>query len=329
MGDSDDLNPIPGVTVVVVSFNTQDHLRRCLASLGPGIPIVVVDNASDDGSPEMVRREFPHVQLIALDCNVGFGAANNLGIARATTPLILLLNSDAEARPGSIRCLADVFVQFPDAVAAGGRLEFPDGRMQMSSSGPLTLWAVFCEQLFIEPALRWFGLPGYWNSHRYRTTTPVTQVMGACLMMKPIERFNPDYFLYCEDTDLCHRLKRHGNIFYCPEAVFTHALGGSSPSVSRWLSVARYNAGKELYFRLHHGRIAASICWVLNRLGALIRLAIWLVLTLVTLGSIDAFRRKLVIFARVLTAPVAGPKRPECSDQEHHQENLLPRSDHF
>ncbi|MFQ3587319.1 MAG: glycosyltransferase family 2 protein [Fimbriimonadaceae bacterium] len=298
------------VAVVVVSFNTREKLRRCLNALPESVELIVVDNGSDDGSADMVRREFPDAALIANAENRGFGAANNQGIAAATRPLVLLLNSDAYAEPGALDELAAAFAD-PNVVAAGGRLLNPDRTLQKSTAGPLTLWAVFCEQTLLEKAFPQIPcLNPYWNTHRLDGPADVEQVMGACLMMRRgLETFDERFFLYCEDTELCRRLRRRGRIRYVPSAVFVHELGSSS-SGERWRSVARYNRGKELYFAIHHGAGAAAACWILDRLGALIRLVGWLVPTIATLGTRPRFRSQAALFWRVLTAPPAGPPSP-------------------
>jgi len=251
------------ISVVVVSYNTRDLLRACLQSIETHHETIVVDNASADGSANMVAAEFPHVVLIRSDRNLGFGAANNRGMDVARGQFVLLLNSDAEAKPGAIDRLADALVE--GVVAVGGKLLHPDGRLQESAAGPLTLWAVFCEQLYLE---RWFH--AYWRSESLPNGGEVAQVMGACLMLRPVERFDERFFLYCEDTELCHRLRKHGRILYVPTAEFVHHLGASGSS-ARWRSVALYNRGKELYFAIHRGRLASVSCLLFDRLGALLR----------------------------------------------------------
>ncbi len=254
----------------------------------------------------MVAAEFPGVGLIRNDRNLGFSRANNQGLDVANGELILLLNSDAEAFPGAVQSLARSFDD-PGVVAAGGRLEHPDGRLQESCAGALTLWAVFCEQLYLQkafPRSRIFN--SYLQSSRANGPMEIEQVMGACLMFRPVERFDERFFLYCEDTDLCKRLRAHGKILYIPEARFVHALGASSTD-GRWLSIARYNRGKELYFRIHHGLVASVLCWVLNRLGALLRLVFWLLVLMGSGGSARA-RRQVEIFGKVLVA--AGNNKP-------------------
>jgi hypothetical protein len=263
--------------VAIVSYNTREALRRCLASLPAEAQVVVLDNASTDGSVEMVDSEFPEVVLLRSDANLGFGAGNNRildlpGPQRA----VLFLNSDARAEPGALETLLAT-LDDPRVVAAGGRLLHADGSLQQSTARELTLWGVFCEQFGLESLFR-----SYWNTRallKEPPPAPTEQVMGACLLMRlpAVERFDERFFLYCEDTDLCARLRHHGQIAYEHRAHFTHELGTSSAQ-NRWLAVARYNRGKELYFAIHHGPWASGMCWMLNRLGALARLVVWTLL---------------------------------------------------
>jgi GT2 family glycosyltransferase len=314
------------VSVVVVSYNTREALRRCLASLGEADEVVVVDNASADGSAEMVSAAFPASLLVQNAENRGFGAACNQGLELASGELVLLLNSDAAARPGAVRELASMMRSHPDVVACGGMLVWPDGRLQESCANALTLWAVFCEQTWLEkafPQSRTFS--PYWTSarllresaaraHRPSSgegrTFDVQQVMGACLMLRrPVPasahneaRFDERFFLYCEDTELCRRLRRHGRIVWVPEAVFEHELGSSS--AHRWRAVAFYNRGKELYFRIHHGPWAAACCFAMDRCGALLRALVWGVASVCTLFLVPGFWRRAGMSVRVLTGPV-------------------------
>ena len=260
------------VTVVVVSYNTRDALRRCLSALrGQGVArVVVVDNGSDDGSTAMVRDEHSEVSLVETGENLGFARANNLGAARAETPLVLFLNSDAYADPGAVARLAAPFSDV-GVVAAGGRLRNPDGSLQESVARPLTLWAVLLEQTLLERLLG-----GYWTTRSLPADRPteVEQVMGACLMAhRGLEPWDERYFLYCEDSDLCLRLRRRGHILYVPDAGFEHDLGTSSRR-EPWLGIARYNAGKELFFRLHRGIFQSYVCLAFDRLGALLRMSL-------------------------------------------------------
>ncbi|QYK53690.1 MAG: glycosyltransferase family 2 protein [Fimbriimonadaceae bacterium] len=294
------------VSVIVVSYKTRELLRAALTALKSEAvhEIIVVDNASQDGSTEMVEREFQEVQLIKNSRNKGFGAANNQGISAMTGDVALLLNSDARPKPGAIAKLASVF-EDESVVAAGGRLLHPDGTLQQSACSRLTLWAVFCEQFWLEklfPNSKFFS--PYWQSARLipKGGGPheVSQVMGACLMFRPITSFDERFFLYCEDTELCARLATRGKILYVPEAEFTHELGAST-SENRWWSIAMYNRGKELYFRFRKGRIAQCACWSMNRKGAFFRMLSY---------GLMFKKMQVRLWWKVLTAPIKGPQLP-------------------
>lgn len=293
------------VSAIVVSYNTRDLLIECVESLIPQVyEVIVIDNASSDGSAEAVAQRFPDVLVIRNLRNRGFGAANNQGLNAMTGDLALLLNSDARAEEGAVDHLVRTLTNDAKAVGCGGMLLSPDGALQNSSANTLTLWVVVCEQFLLEklfPKSRL--LNPYWNTHHLsRGPEPkrTAQVMGACMLFRPKEWFDERFFLYAEDTDLCDRLTRHGYFLYVPEARFTHALGASSESNRAW-SVAMYNRGKELYFLARGKWLSAALCWALNRLGALLRLIIWCV----TLRP-----AKVRLFAAVLFAPIRGPRLP-------------------
>jgi N-acetylglucosaminyl-diphospho-decaprenol L-rhamnosyltransferase len=300
------------LSIVIVSFNTKEKLRKCLSCLDMDRhEVIVVDNASSDGSQDLVKTEFPKVNFIANDQNVGFGKANNQGIDLAKGDHILFLNSDAYAQPGSIEKLSEVFKD-GKVIAAGGKLLNPDGSLQESVAGPLTLWNVFLEQWYLDGIARRFG-KGYWRTKSLSmdASSEVDQVMGACLMMRASsnQRFDERFFLYCEDTELCARLHDLGKILYVPQAEFIHELGSSSQQ-NRWLAVARYNFGKELYFKIRSGKFAHFICWKKNREGAFLRL-----MAGVLLSATKAGRTKAKIFAKVLFATEKAVIPPEHKSQ--------------
>lgn len=298
--------------MIVVSYNTVRQLYNCLHSLDDVAEIIVVDNASRDGSPEMVAEKFPHVRLFRQEWNLGFGAANNIGLAAATQPTALLLNSDCVAEPGAVRTLLES-AQASGAIAAGGMLLHEDGKIQKSCCGNLTLWRVLCEQFLLEKFF-WFSrtMNGYWLTRwlpRDRVS-PVAQVMGACLLMPSRFRFDERFFLYCEDTELCHRLSAEGPVVWVPMARFQHELGASSKA-SRWWSIAMYNRGKELYFQIHGSPAQARIARLLNRAGAACRLAGWALLYLPFLARWDPIGANVVQWWKVLRCPPEGPPLPD------------------
>ena len=301
----------PEVSVIIVSYNTRELLRECIESIlceqgdGLGVEVIVVDNASADGSAAMVAERFPQVRLIANPDNRGFGAACNQGLEVARGRYALILNADIRAQPGALQRLVGFMDAHPDAAICGGQLRYPDGRIQPSCARDLTLWWVFCEQSMLAklfPRTRLFG--GYWRTHwDFSATIETEQVMGACMMLRrPLPRFDEDYFLYCEDTDLCYRVRQAGGkIYYVHDAVFVHHLGASGES-QRAQMVIYYNRGKERYFRKFHGAWQARVCRWLNKGGALLRMLLGLAGVVFTLGRRAGFRRYAATFWQVWRA---------------------------
>lgn len=298
-----------GVSVIVVTHNSEKDISLCLDSVGDQRQVIVVDNASTDGTVEIVESRFPKATLIRNRTNRGFGAANNQGLEAAECELVLLLNPDAIAHEGAIQTLAYTFQEHPYVVACGGRLENPDETLQESACTRLTLWAVFCEQTLLEKLFPNSELLSpYWVSRRLirsgdRAFHSVEQVMGACLMFRNDRiRFDERFFLYCEDTDFCRRLKQSGEILYVPSARFTHRLGSSS-AATRYRAIRYYNRGKELYFLIHSGPAAAVVCFMLNRFGAMLRLVGWTLISALSLFTRRSWRSRISTFAQVLWGP--------------------------
>jgi len=261
-----------------------------------------VDNASADGSAAMVAERFPQVRLIANADNRGFGAACNQGLEVARGRYALILNADIRAQPGALQQLVAFMDAHPDAAICGGQLRYPDGRIQPSCARELTLWWVFCEQSMLAklfPRTRLFG--GYWRTYwDFKATIETEQVMGACMMLRrPFPRFDEEYFLYCEDTDLCYRVRQAGGkIYYVHDAVFVHHLGASGEP-QRAQMVIYYNRGKERYFRKFHGAWQARVCRWLSKGGALLRVLVGLAGVALTLGRHAGFRRYAATFWQV------------------------------
>lgn len=306
---------MPTLTIIVVNYNTRDSLRRCLKALGTEHEVIVVDNASRDDSAQMVEIDFPHVKLIANKKNRGFGPAANQAITAMTGELGMLMNADCRPRADSVRRLVEAFGEAPDAVAVGPRLVFPNGATQDSAANALTLWSVFCEQTGLQKLLPWTRIfAPYWESERLMNMSgpvhQVDQIMGACILFKPLVKFDEDYFLYCEDTDFCHRLSQFGLIYYVKDAVFEHDLGASS-RLFRWETIARYNRGKEMFFEKHYGKAAREVCIFINRCGALSRLLVWFLLLILSFGAWKKAWEKSHQWWKVLFVPRRGPELPK------------------
>jgi N-acetylglucosaminyl-diphospho-decaprenol L-rhamnosyltransferase len=259
-----------GVSVLLVSWNARDLLVRCLASLA-SLPheIVVVDNASADGSAERVARDFPRVKLVAESRNLGFAGAVNRARREASGTRLLLLNTDTEATPGAIDVLARV-LDTPGIGAAAGRLVDPAGR-------PQTGFNIRRFPTVASVAVDLSGLDHLWPanpvSSRYyaRDLSPdvpadVEQPAAACLMVRAAlfdqlggmdERFHPAWF---EDVDFCRRLGAAGyRIRYEPGATFVHHGGTAKHQLGLAAFSRAYYSNLLRYFTKHHSRPQAAL----------------------------------------------------------------------
>jgi GT2 family glycosyltransferase len=303
---------VPKISVVVVAYKSRETIGKCLSSLPLVAEVIVVENPAHEHNID--PSSLPGtVQLITMPSNEGFGRASNVGMAAATGHYVLILNPDAWADdPSDVLELAEFLDNNPGAIAVGGRLMLTDGTVQLSCARELTLARVFLEQSMLERLVH-----GYWiDTSHASAPIKVPQVTGACFAFRRVEGkflpFDDRFFLYCEDTELMKRLAKHGDIYHLPTAVFHHLLGASSKS-SRWFAVACYNRGKELYFEIHHGNLSSFLCFLSNRSGVLLRLLVWSLATVLTLGTFRRFRESAATFLKVLLAstdPYRGSDRP-------------------
>lgn len=274
----------PDLSVIIVSWNTRDLLRACLGSLrreteGLQSEIWVVDNASDDGSPEMVAREFPEVRLVRNRTNRGFAEANNQVLRKATGRYLLLLNPDTEIRPGAVDAALEAARTWGTAVAA--RLLNPDGSLQHSCFRFPTLGTDFLEALYLHRLLPLslrgrILLGGYWSHDEART---VDWALGAFLLApaEAVDAAGPlpeEYPLFGEDLEWCWRLREAGYpVRYCPEAEVVHygnQSAGQRPAAWR---IRRTHAMKRLFLRLHHGPVRGLVHRWVDLLGYALRAA--------------------------------------------------------
>jgi GT2 family glycosyltransferase len=238
------------LAIVIVSFNARADLEGCLGSLAAHPPaisheVIVVDNASADGSVEAARAA--GARVIVLDRNAGFAAANNAGIRNSRGELVLLLNSDTIVPAGAIDALVARLRAVPEAAVAGPRLVDSEGRPELSFGR------------MISP------LNEFWQKHRARgwieRETAREQfadwVSGACLLVyrADAERaglMDERFFLYTEDVDFCHAIRESGRrILFTPSAVVTHLRGrsrASAPEASR----RRYRESQLAFYEKHH-----------------------------------------------------------------------------
>jgi N-acetylglucosaminyl-diphospho-decaprenol L-rhamnosyltransferase len=235
------------IAVAVVSWNTRDLLRDCLASLvgDPLAEVWVVDNASADGSADMVRAEFPSVQLLALEENVGFGPAVNLVAQRTRTAFVAPANADVAVRPGALRALLDAAARSPRAGILAPRLELPSGETQHSVYAFPTIPFTLAFNLGLAKQLGdRLCLEGYWNAEIERD---VDWALGAFLVVRreawdAAGGFDAQQWMYAEDLDLGWRVARAGyTTHYVPAArVLHHASAATTQAwgderTLRWL----------------------------------------------------------------------------------------------
>ena len=258
---------LPLLSVIVVGWNTRELLAQCLESLYQTIhvpcEIIVVDNASEDGSAEMVRRRFPQARLIVNDHNAGFTGGNNQALEICQGEYILLFNSDAVALPGAVDTLVSFAAAHPQAGIVGARLLNPDGSFQASFMDFPTLWSEFLMLSKLAKVLKGPHYPSY-PPQQSMETRPVDWVTGACLLIRRevVEEVGPldeSYVTYSEEVDWCWRVRKAGwQVYYVAEASVLH-WGGQSAAKMSSRRRRRVYASKALFFEKHRGRAYATV----------------------------------------------------------------------
>jgi len=261
---------MPDLSVIIVNWNVRDLLRRCLHSILANLPacqleIIVVDNGSTDGSPEMVRTEFPQVHLLANPDNRGFTGANNQGLAVARGRYVLLLNPDTEVVGDALETLVAFADVHPDVGVVGPQLLNPDGTVQSSRRRFPTLATALLESTWLQPYAPRRLLARYYVLDRPDDEVQdVDWVTGAALMARreAVEQVGPldeGFFMYSEELDWCRRFRAAGwRVVYLPTARIIHHEGKSSEQVLPARHI-HFQTSKIRYFRKYHGPAAAEV----------------------------------------------------------------------
>lgn len=221
------------LSIIIVNHNTKDLLIKTLGSLfekikGISYEIIVVDNASSDGSSQAVKRSYPAIDLVLLDQNVGYAKANNLGAKHAAGRFLLILNSDTDVPEGSVEKLVELKKSHPGWGIVAPVILNPDGSVQLSWGRDLHLHTEIFLKFFAE---RWYR----WNYRRKKgqVSRDVDWVSGACFLIendvyRKIGGFDENFFLYVEDADLGKRVRQLGQkIHLASETWIFHYSGGS------------------------------------------------------------------------------------------------------
>jgi GT2 family glycosyltransferase len=311
----------PLLSIVVVNWNTRDSLRQCLRSViehtVSGHEIIVVDNASSDGSVEMLAAEFPRARVLVNASNEGFARGCNQGMRAAGAELILLLNSDTYVADDVLDRLARYMVERREVSMVACQLRYPDGRLQHTAFRSLGIARSLFEDLWLYKLLpRGVAedvlLGGYWDGGSEKE---VDWLAGAFMLLRrqvfeASGGFDESFFMYGEDSEWCLRLKRAGHVIvYAPLGVVYHV--GSVSSDLSWNERARLRlchlGGFEAYAKLH-GR-GLGVGYKLARLlGSFVRWAAYALLVAAGAGDYYSTQRRLygwqvAVCAEALLAP--------------------------
>jgi N-acetylglucosaminyl-diphospho-decaprenol L-rhamnosyltransferase len=264
------------VTFVVVSYNSADVLRDCLASIelhAPGARAIVVDNASSDASVEVAQAKGSFVTLVRSEENEGFSKANNRALRAIDTEFALILNPDARLTSSAMPQLLAAADRLPAAAAFGPKTVYEDGRPQVSFGPDLSLAAEYRQRKLVKGV----KAGAAWALDELRALIAeereVDWVSGSCMLLRmsaarAVGLFDERYFLYEEDADLCLRLRKAGGkIVLIPQAVVIHELGTSMAKASQQARDA-YDESHRLYYKLHRSKVeqfALSALQALNR----------------------------------------------------------------
>ncbi len=275
------------LSVVIVTWNSEWDLERCLPSLqtaaqGLAMEVVVVDNASTDGSVDAVGRYLPGATVIVNAVNKGFAVANNQAFAMVKGRYLCLLNPDTVVTHDALGELCRYLDAHPSVWACGPDMRNEDGSPQRNGVRFPTLWNIFAEALFLDrlfPRSRLFG------AHRelyvdHGVARPVDFLQGACLMvrsdvLKRVGGLDDAYFMYFEETDWCYRIKKAGGeVHYCPDGTVVHFGGGSFAHYDEH-RLFHYHVSLLRFFMQHYGIPSQIALRALLMLRSGIRVLVW------------------------------------------------------
>jgi GT2 family glycosyltransferase len=308
------------MSVVVVSYNTKALTIRCVETLredsAEDTCVCIVDNASTDGSvaalEAFAQRHPSGVRVIKSLRNLGFGAANNLGVAQTGGEFIALVNSDAFVEKGTLSGLRSYLQRNPRAAVAGPLLKNPDGSFQESRFAfptPLGAWV---------ENLGWSRLRRLLKPQGQESAGPVPWLSGACLMIRraaweQVGGFDESYFLYAEETDLQRRLAAEGwEIHWTPDFQVTH-IGGSSGLAEKEAVRERFFEGADRYILKHHGVAGVWIFRAATVCGALLR---WAWSALAQGRHSTSAHQFAWIFRRQISSPIPVDSRRAHRDKD-------------
>jgi GT2 family glycosyltransferase len=273
------------LSVSIVNHNNRELLDGCLASVyegtsGLAFEVIVIDNASDDGSAAMAREKYPRAILIENKERLGFAANQNQGIRRASGEFVVLLNNDTIVRAGAFEKLVGFMRANPRSGLAGPRLLNPDGFVQESCYRTPTLGVLFYDATFISFLFPNNPVFGGYKRWAHDAVREVPSISGACIAARraavdEVGLLDERFFMYFEDHDWCLRFRRAGwKIQFVPDAQVVHYGGGSEGHFGHDRFDTFYR-GMNLFYAKHYGRASLAAVALLNVTGAALRIAGW------------------------------------------------------
>jgi GT2 family glycosyltransferase len=294
------------ISFIIVNWNTKGLLGECLDSILKTVEaltheIIVVDNASSDGSVEMLRQQYPQVKIIANRENRGFGAANNQGFAVMQGRYALMINTDAVLTAGAVGKLWNFAEANPRAAIVCGQLLNADGSKQNSVASFPTMLTLVANTSLLE-----YLFPRKYPSKRYEHTGPleVDSAIGACMMIRKkaldeVSFFDDRFFFFFEETDLAYAMKRAGwRIYQVPDALIYH-LQGQSIGHNAGSRIEFYRSRYQFLRKWHtspYYRAAAAVIFLRLVVNILLSFAG----VLLTLGLAPGLRKKLSVYVQVI-----------------------------
>ncbi len=289
-------------SVIIVSYNTRDLLLKCIESVltHSGLDsgqIVVVDNASGDGSAEAVQARYPGCRMIVNETNRGFGAANNQALTGIDTDYVLLLNPDALLLPGSLETMQAYLADHPEAAIVGPRTYFPDYSVQDSTYNFPRVLSETVKALSLEPLVRLIAPGSSMLVEKYypEVVCEVDWLRGACLMCRrealaAVSGFDERFFLYSEEVDLQFRIRKAGySIVFLPQAGVVHHLGASMAiePVKNYVQLFR---SKLQFAEKHYHPLHVTVLYLIWLSYNVVRSAVYSLAAL--LGNADVYRAR-------------------------------------
>ena len=253
---------MPRLSIIIVSYNSKGDLEACLESVMQSPPpvdseIVVVDNASADGTAACVRERWPDVRLIDAGGNLGFARANNLGIRQTVGELVLLLNPDTIVPPGAIDALVAELDGRPDVAVAGPRIVDGRGRAELSFGSMMSPLAELRQKVLVAGSDRDVAPLRSLVERMTRRTRLVDWVTGACLLIRRSELeavglLDERFFMYAEDVDLCASVRARGRgVLFAAGVQIVHLRGRSVASAPGPTEQA-YRRSQVAFYEKHH-----------------------------------------------------------------------------